>query len=147
MVEVVVDEPPGQPLPPEQTHASLGEPIEDRRHRTGCKYTEIEYGLPNEFSHVAVRDGRHEVTAHVAVHDIQAVDCERQCNEPCEQRLGFPTNLGSREALDPLNESIPGQPVDRNLLYIRSYAIHCCCAPRSSLRLPAITLPYNPRFI
>ena len=71
--EVELDGSPGQGFAPEQTKAFLGEPGDDRNDRGPREDADVENRLAYEFGFVAVGDRGHEVSADVAVENVQAV--------------------------------------------------------------------------
>ena len=111
-VEVRVEELPSEPFPPEQPQPLLAEGVEGTHGCRGCEHPEVCDGLPGEPRRVAVRDGRHEVPAHVAVHHVQGVERQEQGDEQGEERSSAPTDLAGGEVSDRLAEPRPRESRD-----------------------------------
>ena len=82
---VEVQEFPSHELAPEQAQPLLAETENDGHDGGSGKHHHVQNGLFHENRRVAVREGAHEIPAHVTVDDVQAVDADQQENQRAKQ--------------------------------------------------------------
>ena len=114
ILEVQPDELTSHEFPPKKAEAFLAEPIDDGDDGDGREHAEVQHRQPKKPRRVALRDGAHEIAAHVTVGDIQAIDGKQKHDERARQSKRPGAEFRLAERLQQPEEKPPTLFVDRN---------------------------------
>jgi hypothetical protein len=104
----MIDGSSSQEFPPEQRKALFDKSGDDCNYSECRKDPDVKYRLAAEFSLFAIGDRGHEVTAYVAVDNVQATEREQERHERGKHHSSFPAHCGSKEDRDRSHEAKSG---------------------------------------
>jgi hypothetical protein len=98
---------------PQKPKPLLAEASDHSDKGQGGEDANIDKGLPDEAGHVAIGNRRHEISANIAVDDVQRIRRAEEQDKRGEDELGLPANFRLRKSPHRPDETHSGR-LERN---------------------------------